>query len=89
MTDGELGESVVPGDMIRELDEFHKLFDALGVGSGFAADRVHAWFQHKLLAFRSNGHSDGCQCQVCSEARLVAREYQRLRPIKLDSKTKA
>lgn len=87
MVDGEQAASVVPGDMIRELDELHKLFDALGVGPGYAADRLHNYFQHKLVAFRANGHQDSCQCQTCCEARLIARTFQSLRDVKAVAKS--
>lgn len=87
MMDGELrqeqvqeqAESVVPGDMIRELDEIHKLFDALGVESGYAADRLRRWFERKVTLLRANGHVDSCQCQFCCEDRVVRRAYQKLR----------
>lgn len=64
---------------VRELEEIHKVFDALGVPGGYAADRIRLWFQHKVISLRANGHQDSCQCQFCGEARVVDRALQKLR----------
>lgn len=68
---------------MRELDEIHKIFDALGVPEGFAADRIVKWFGHKVVANRANGHQDSCQCQLCCEDRIVRRVFRKLRDPKV------
>lgn len=64
---------------MRELEEIHTLFDALGVPEGFAADRLARWFERKVTGNRANGHQASCQCQMCSEDRIVQRVLQDLR----------